>query len=139
MESTYYCNLNIKSNFGTQKSPQKRSNILQSVSTPPPVHPPPPPQKKKIMWWHPWSWNFFLLLFFLCIIISLSLQRQRNLNLHYAVNFNQWKKVIKIQNFKRKVQTAPTFVACQTDTPSISGRYTWIFTVSNWLLYIIQL
>ena len=138
MESMYYCNLNIKSNFGTQKSPQKRSNILQSVSTQPPVHPP-PPQKKEIYVVTPWSWNFFLLLFFLCFIISLSLHRQRNLNLHYAVNFNQWKKVIKIQNFKRKVQTAPTFVVCQTDTPSISGRYTWIFTVSNWLLYIIQL
>ena len=138
MESMYYCNLNIKSNFGTQKSPQKRSNILKSVSTQPPVHPP-PPQKKKFMWWHPEVGISFCFCFFLCIIISLSLQRQRNLNLHYAVNFSQWKKVIKIQNFKRKVQTAPTFVACQTDTPSISGRYTWIFTVSNWLLYIIQL
>ena len=101
MESKYYCNLNIKSNLGPKKVHKRGPRFYKAP-------PSPPVKKKEIYLVTPLKLEFLFVFAFLCIIISLSLQRQRNLNLHDAVNFNQWKKVTKIQNFKRKVQTAPT-------------------------------
>ena len=106
MESKYYWNLNIKSNLGLKKVHKRGPRFYKA-----PPSPPPPPHRKKgkeIYVVTPPKLEFLFVFTFLCIIISLFLQRQRNLNLHDAVNFNQWKKVTKIQNFKRKVQTAPT-------------------------------
>ena len=51
--------------------------------------------------------------------------------------FDNEPRVQKTQQAKDQQSCIFAFVACQVDTPSISSKDTLIFTVCNWLLYII--
>ena len=48
-------------------------------------------------------------------------------------DFNNEARVQKKQQVKDQQSCIFVFVACQVDIPSVSGRYTLIFTVCNWV------